>query len=271
MYTIHKTRQGRNIYMILLPLAVLVVTALIGVAFGRRMAFIFLGAFFWAYAVYSLLTFVRTQNTGFIVVALFQVCAGIQTQLVFPTNLNQPQMEVGILLMACTFFLLVWVIILATSKKLKWRGRDILELAAAPVEDIGNGYTPRPLPAGKTDFTQRQIMEFDNFARRNLLAVSYVGKDKIVFVPVADGQEFPFILGLKGNYTDETWVAIDYSGNVSVNISHRNYMEYKESFAFDQLCASLANLFIEFITMHQRGEGVHIIDRLDAMNIPWHS
>lgn len=71
--------------------------------------------------------------------------------------------------------------------------------------------------------------------------------------------------------TAVTEVAFDFSGNVSVNISHRDYMEYKESLAFDQLCTSLANLFVEFIAMHQRGEGVRIMDRLDAVNISWYA
>jgi hypothetical protein len=156
---------------------------------------------------------------------------------------------------------------LTATKKIKWRGREVLELAAAPVDDAGNGYTSRPLPAGKTEFSQRQIMEFAEFARRNLIAVSYVGKDKVVFVPVMMGTEFGFILGLKSDYTDETWVSFDFEGNVTVNISHRDYLNYKEALSFDQLCSSLGNLFIEFIEMYLRGEGVRIIDRMDSVGI----
>jgi hypothetical protein len=100
-----------------------------------------------------------------------------------------------------------------------------------------------------------------------LIAVSYVGKDKVVFVPVMAGREFFFILGLKSDYTDETWVALDFDGNVSVNISHRDYLEYKESWAFDKLCESLGNLFVEFLEIYQRGEGVRIIDRMNAVGV----
>jgi len=140
-------------------------------------------------------------------------------------------------------------------------------LAAVPVDDTGNGYTPRPLPAGITDFTQRQILEFANFARRHLIAVSYVGKDRVVFVPVMMGREFGFILGLKKDYTDETWVSFDFEGHVSVNISHRDYLNFREALSFDQLCSSLGNLFIEFFEIYLRGEGVRIIDRMDALGI----
>ncbi len=166
-----------------------------------------------------------------------------------------------------TIVFLVWLILLAATKKIKWRGREVLEMAAAPVEETGNGYTSRPLPAGKVEFSQQEIMEFAHFARRNLIAVSYVGKDKVIFVPVMMGREGSFILGLKSDYTDETWVSFDFDGNVTVNISHRDYLEYTEALSFNQLCTSLGNLFIDFIETYHRGEGVRIIDRMNALRV----
>ncbi|MBT7075122.1 MAG: hypothetical protein HN922_09475, partial [Anaerolineae bacterium] len=110
-------------------------------------------------------------------------------------------------------------------------------------------------------------MEFAKFARRNLIAVSYVGKDKVVFVPVVMGREFGFIVGLKNDYIDETWVSFDFDGNITVNISHRDYLEYTEALSFDQLCSSLGNLFVDFIETHHRGEGIRIIARMDAVRV----
>lgn len=86
-------------------------------------------------------------------------------------------------------------------------------------------------------------------------------------MPVMMGREFGFIMGLKSDYTDETWVSFESDGNVTVNISHRDYLNYKEALSFDQLCQSLGNLFVKFIEMFQREEGVRIIDRLDAVGI----
>ena len=166
-----------------------------------------------------------------------------------------------------TMVFLFWMIYLLITKKVKWRGREILEMAAASVEETGNGYTSRPLPNGKIEFSKEQIMEFAEFARRNLIAVSYVGKDKVIFVPVMMGREFGFIMGLKNDYTDETWISFDFNGNVTVNISHRNYLQYIEALSFDQLCASLGNLFIGFIEPYHHGEGVRIIDRMDAVRV----
>ncbi|MFN2150653.1 MAG: hypothetical protein ACK2T5_03580 [Anaerolineales bacterium] len=267
MYTIPKLKPDRNFYPILLPLALLLVGAFLGVFWGVKLMFISWAIAFWGYALYSLLIFIRTLNPGFIISALFQISTGL-VAFSMPLVIEDPANKgLTIFLLFTELFFLVWLILLAVNRKIKWRGRDILELAAAPVDQIGNGYTPRPLAAGKTGFTRQQILDFAQFARRSLVAVSYVGKDKVVFVPVAAGRESGFILGLKSDYTDETWVAFDFEGHISVNISHRDYLEYKDSLAFDQLCESLGNLFVEFIEMHLRGDNVRILDRLDATGV----
>jgi hypothetical protein len=204
-------------------------------------------------------------------VAAFQVFGGLVALMNMRLAGYPGSIALAVLFAACAAFFLVWTIILTASKKIKWRGRELLELAAASVEKVGNGYTPRPLPAGKTDFNQRQILDFCEFARRNLIAVPYLGKDKAVLVPVKEGCEYAFILGLKADYTDETWVSIDFDGNVSVNISHRDYLEYKESLAFDQLCESLGNVFVDFIRTYLRGEGGRVVDRLNSVGVPYFS
>jgi hypothetical protein len=268
MYVINKLKPDRNFYFLLIPFATFLVAAFLAFAISIEAMFIFFAVFFWGYALYSLLTTVRTHNLGFLVAVCYQTAVGLMA-LSFPQSINNREQMKPLMwfLISTVVFFLVWLIILTVNKKLKWRGREVLELAALPVDAIGNGYTARPLPAGKTEFTQRQIMEFAEFARRNLIAVSYVGKDKVVFVPVMAGREFLFILGLKGDYTDETWIAFDFEGNISVNISHRDYLEYKESLAFDKLCESLGNLFVEFMEMYQHGEGVRIIDRMNAVGV----
>jgi len=266
MYNIQKLKPDRNWYGLLLPFAVLAIGALFGFLFSLEAAFYFIAVFFWIYALYSFLTFIRTRNPGFIVVALYQITVGTMAFLM-PERIGGPRDPEIIFLAFLILFFLVWIIILFITKKMKWRGREILEMAAGPVEDTGSGYTTRPLPAGKTEFTQKQIKQFTQFAMRHLIAVPYVGKDKVVFVPVIAGREFTFIMGLKNDYTDETWVAFDSNGDVSVNISHRDYLNYNEELSFDQLCESLGNLFIDFVEMFQRGEGTRVIDRMNNVGI----
>lgn len=269
MYVIHKLKPDRNFIPILIPFAALVGGAFFWVFFGMAAGFTFFAAVFAVYALYSFLTFIKTRNTGFVVLALFQLSAGLMVYT-SPAS-RQSGSSLPMFFGALTFFFLVWTVILAAQKKTKWRGREVMELAAMPVESTGNGYTSRPLPAGKTDFTQAQIMDFSKFALQNLIAVAYIGKDKVVFVPVMMGKEYAYILGLKPDYTDDTWVAFGFDGSVTVNISHRDYLNYQEALSFDQLCTSLGDLFVDFMEMFQRGEGVRVIDRMDTLRIPYFS
>ena len=56
-------------------------------------------------------------------------------------------------------------------------------------------------------------------------------------------------------------------GQVSVNISQGDYFAFRDDFDFDQLCRSLADIFIEFLGMYRKGQETRIMDRLDAMKI----
>jgi len=265
MYVIHKLKPDRNYYSLLIPVGSFLAASFFGLVFGWKGFFYFFTAFFWAYATYVLLTVIRTRNLYFLVQVFYLFSVG-WLALYAPDAIQNRSAFSG-LMRFLVALVMVWLVLLSANRKLKWRGREVLEMTASSVENVGNGYTSRPLPAGKTEFTQHQIMAFAKFARRNLIAVSYLGEDKIVFVPVMAGRELPFIIGLKSDYTDETWVAFDFEGRVSVNISHRDYLEYRESLAFDQLCESLGNLFVEFIDMYNRGEGTRIIDRMNAVGI----
>jgi len=266
VYTIHKLKPDRSITGLIPAFSALILMAVIGIIFGREAAFKSIAVVLWGYSLFTFIGFVRTSNAYFMVPALYQFFAGIVVYAWEPrVRGGAPTFMAFAVLLTLVF--LVGVIYLAITRKIKWRGREVLEMAAASVEETGNGYTSRPLPAGKVEFSQKQIMEFAHFARRNLIAVSYVGKDRVVFVPVMMGREFGFILGLKSDYIDETWVSFGFDGSVTVNISHRDYLEFTEALSFEQLCNSLGNLFVDFVQTYHRGEGVRIIDRMDAVRV----
>jgi hypothetical protein len=56
-------------------------------------------------------------------------------------------------------------------------------------------------------------------------------------------------------------------GEVSVHIARKDYLDYRQPLAFDQLCNSLGTLFVDFFELYTRGEGVRVINRLDDLRI----
>ena len=88
-----------------------------------------------------------------------------------------------------------------------------------------------------------------------------------MFRLVKMGSEFHPSVWLRPDYVGRTWVSIGFDGNVAVNLSQEDYLDYRQDLSFDQLCASLANLFIEFLDLFRKGQGVRIMDRLDALQM----
>jgi hypothetical protein len=267
MYYMRKLKPDRSVTGLLIILGILGVSAIVGAWFGLAWALKTLGVIILLYALYSVNVWIRTSNTGYLVTTLYQAALGFFV-VTLPADL-----EVGLPSPLSRFLLVIFVLLLpvlgyyAFTKKIKWRGREILELAAAPVEEVRNGYTPRPLPAGKLIYTKNELLAFTEFVRRNLIAIPYNEGQRIVMVVVKMGEEFRYMLGLHDHILNETWISFDFEGEVSVNISQRDYLEFREALSFDQLCDSLSQLFIDFFDLFRRGESARVIDRMDALRL----
>ncbi len=267
MYYIRKLKPDRSITGLLLILGILGIAGIAGALFGQAWGVKTLGGLILLYALYSLNVWIRTMNTGYLLSTLYQAASGLFI-VTLPADL-----EVGLRSPFSRLFLVIFILLLpvlgyyAFTKKIKWRGREILELAASPVEEVEAGYTPRPRPAGKLEYTRNELLAFAEFVRRNLIALPINEGQRIVMVVVKMGEEFRYMLGIHDHILDETWVSFDLNGEVSVNISQRDYLEFREALSFDQLCDSLGQLFIDFFDMFQRGEGVRVIDRMDVLRL----
>ena len=86
-------------------------------------------------------------------------------------------------------------------------------------------------------------------------------------MPLKYKNEYFALFNPNYNYHEKTWVAISYTGNVSVNISKKDYLDYREDLAFDQLCNSLNDVMIDFIELFIDGKEVRIIDKMDNLRV----
>jgi hypothetical protein len=266
MYFIRKLKPDRSITGLIPAIIYTIIFVVTLIFFDLQTATFVLAVLFWIYALFSFSSYLQTRNTGFVVATLFQIFVGLFLAAV-SGKVYASEVKLARVFLVCYLVFSLWLAYLILTKRIKWRGREIFELAAASVDEIANGFTARPHPAGKIDGSKRVIMGFADFASQNLLAMAYVEENKVVLLPVMMGDEFAFLLGLRKNYQNESWISFDFEGNVSVNISQKDYLNYREDLSFDQLCESLGNLFMEFLELFKRGEGVRIIDRMNALNI----
>jgi hypothetical protein len=264
MYWIHKLKPASVIPALGPALVVLVILSVIWIYWGDRAAYSYIGLVFLVFAGLSLVSFALIKNPGYLIVALFQISAtfafaGRHSSLFF---ISERITKAATALLVFFFFATMYLWI---TKQLKWRIRELLELAAAPVDATTDGFTPRPRPQGRADYSKFELAEFAAFALRNHIAVPYYESERVVLVATDWIQGFLRLYKLRRDYADATWVAFDHQGNVTVNIARHDYLNYKDSFSFDQLCQSLGVLFIEFLDEFKRGEGIRIIDKMNAV------
>lgn len=234
---------------------------------GFGPAFYVLGSIYLAASLSPLLTFWRTQNAGFLAVAGFQIFAGLVCVSAPPAIVDKSEVgAIPLFLVGMYAFMLVSGYQLF-NRKLRWRGQEVFELAAMPIEDIGDSFTARPRPAGQVSISKTEMIRFVDFITTNLIAFAFPEENRIVFVLILPGKETPYLLGLKKDYLDDTWVAIDFDGNISVNITEKDYLLFKQDLDFDQLCQSLGNVFVEFLELSQQGKEPQIIDRMNALRL----
>ena len=265
MQTTNKLGDDRSITGLLPALVTLVSIALVWVVLGREAAFFWAFLAFCGFTGFALVAYLRTRSTGYLASTTYLLACSLMLAVrvgVIPGD-REIAPAFAILLLGSIVFL-VFVLL---TRQAKWRGRDLLELAARPVNEISEGYSQRPHPVGKCEFSRQEVLDFAHFARRKLIAMTYVEPERVVFVPVKMGTEFSYLFSRNRDYSSDTWVAFASDGKVSVNISQGDYFAFRDDFDFDQLCRSLADIFIDFLGMYRKGQETRIMDRLDAMKI----
>jgi hypothetical protein len=267
MFYERKTKDRNLLYIIIYPIGFLLVFFGTAVTLGFEPAFYTLGGIFLLMSVIPFVSFWRTRNAGFLTLGLFQFFAFLVC-LSAPSAIEDKS-QIGLI----PFFMIGMYAFMLMSgyqllnRKIKWRGQEVFELAAQPVEDIGNSYTARPRPAGQTKVSKTEMIRFVDFITTNLIAFAFREENRIVFVPVLPGKDNPYLFGLKKDYLEDTWVAIDYDGRVTVNVTEKDYLILKQDLDFDQFCASLGNLFIEFLDLSKAGQEEKIIDKMNALRL----
>jgi hypothetical protein len=73
-----------------------------------------------------------------------------------------------------------------------------------------------------------------------------------------------YMVLFKRSYKNETYVAFESSGNVTVRIARRDYEKYKQELTFDQLCVSLGDLFKQFMQWYVEETPEKILDKLNS-------
>lgn len=247
------------------PVIALILFAIVWGFFGITSGLIAIAIIFGIYGLMSLAYLRKTENLWFLAPFAFQTTVILFVMLapkvgIFPVQVSS--FGPLVILMASLMVLLIYVLL---TKKLKWRGREMLELAAQHVSDTSEGFTDRPKPLGRIDYNPSELAGFILFIKSHLIAWPKEEKERILMILVSGGDEYRLPLGISDDYTENTWVAFDKAGNISVQLSKKDYMKYRDTLAFDQLVDAMGQLFIRFFEQYKKGEEKRIIYELNSV------
>ncbi len=266
-----KLKPEKSIVGFVPAIAALVVFMIGGLIFGPVGSLKVLGLVMFFYAVVTFgFYYVRTKSTTYLISGLYLTVFGCTLwtiQLQYHGNPSMVFQPLARFFGIWMVVLWVWLMYLMATRKVKWKGTEILELAAQGVDPSEDSYTERPLPVGKVEVTRDEILSFAAFLRKNQICMSYQDDDKIYLVPITMKDSMYLVIHPEFNVIEKTWVSINYNGEVTVHISKQTYLAYRENLTFDHLCNSMGNLFIEFFEWYRKGEGIRVIDKLDELKL----
>ena len=270
-----KLKADRSFNGLIPAIASLVIFALSSVSFGMETGLNVLGVVVIIYSVaIGLWPSIKTGNPYFLVSFLYMLVLGTFFLVLEPGMLKRYGGRLdswaGFLIVLVYFFML-WLIFLFINKKLKWRGREIMELAAEDVVEGEDSYTDRPRPTGKVSGSRSDIIGFAKYLRQNLVFMTAEEGDRVILVPVKMGKETGILYGRNLDSVENTRVTIDFDGNVSVHISKKDYLDYKEDLSFNQLCEALGNLVVDFYDQYTNHKEVRIVDKVNSVKVGYFS
>jgi hypothetical protein len=256
----------------LLPAFVsLIVIAAAAVIFGRRGVAFTATLMFAGFTGFAIAAQRRSGSLAYIASVVYLLTATLALASVPDSLFGFRDRTIFNLFKVLTLPSIATLLYLMFTRRAKWRGRDILELAAAPVDELGDGFTERPYPSGKADYSWDEILGFAKFCGRHMVSLPYIESEMVYLVPVRMGKEYGHLWNVSRNISKDTWVCFDSEGNVTVNISRDDYYLYRDDLSFDQLCDSLAGVYIDFLDLYRRDLTVRIIDRLNSVRIGFFS
>jgi hypothetical protein len=237
-------------------------TVLIAIVAAARVFFGEVG-FYWALgatqvlmAAIHFLVLLRTRNPVYLITVAFY---GFLALVFLPPLAGHPWRLVFAVAGAVLLFLHFFVLI---SKQINWRYREILELAARPVEETSDGFTSRPYPSGTAEFSREEARGLARYLLRYVIAYPIFEEDRTVLI--IPRYMWSYLLFFRRSYTRETYVAFQDTGEVSVRIAELDYRAYREELTFDELCASLGDLFKQFMSNYRAGHPKKIIERINS-------
>ena len=214
------------------------------------------------FVVLGIIQWFRYRNWIYPVLGFLIGVTTAQVSFIFPHHY-----EYGIFkLTYFTCFILIILFILINwnsfynHERYEINSRRLFRLASERIFKTDNGYTERPYSGRKVDCTRNELLGFIRFLQGNYIVRPFYYES---YVCLSFSMNKSLVIIHEGS--EVSHVMIGYDGTVAVRVSEKDYMDYRERLSFDQLCASIADIFTRFLDYYKKGLESRIIIELKSI------
>jgi hypothetical protein len=143
------------------------------------------------------------------------------------------------------------------AEKFEANARRLFKLAGELLHDTSDGFTERPYTAGSVSYIPEDLMGFVRFINGRFIAKSF-HRGSSIYLGFSLGKS----MVVTENPEEVSYIKFDQNGSITVSISAFDYHQYRKSFSFDQLCASVGDIFKRFLEYYKDGNEARIIAEL---------
>jgi hypothetical protein len=202
------------------------------------------------FIVLGIIQWFRYRNWIYPVLGFLMGITTAQASFVFP-DYNDPGIF-QLTYLICFILIILFILINWNSiyghERFEMNSRRLFRLASERIYRTDDGYTERPYSGGKTECTRDELLGFVRFLHGNYIVRPFYYES---YVCLSFSMNTSLIVINEGK--EVSHVIIGYDGSVTVKVSDKDYRDYRERLSFDQLCASLSDIFTRFMDYYKKG------------------
>lgn len=218
--------------------------------------FSLVGIFF---IVLGILQWFRYRNWIYPVLGLLIGIATFQATFVYSSQSDLLKATYFINFFAIILFVIINWNTIYSHERFELNSRRLFRLAAERLYETSNGYTERPFSAGKINSTKDELLGFVRFLHGNYVVRPFYLENNIT---VAFSMNTSLMV--VNDPSKVSYIILGHDGTLLVKIAEKDYRDYRERLSFDQLCASMANVFNRFLHYYKNGLESRIISELKS-------
>lgn len=154
------------------------------------------------------------------------------------------------------FIIFNWTVLYG-QERFEINARRLFRLAVEHIREASNGFTDRPYVIGEIDASEEEVLGFARFMEGRFVARTFC-EEGMVFLAFSMNRS----LYAAGHASQVSYVCMANTGRVSVFITGADYRQYRKTYNFDQLCASMGSVFQRFFQYYKQGLEARIITEL---------